>query len=143
MVREVIVQIQLLAPADSEEPLQSLQAPRLQTDDKYKVALQILVQDEYNLVTRLNDFDLVELVKNFVDGSVLSNDVKVLNIRRECLLLKLKVVKRNIAFWEPTGASRCICDTIVDGIRSPLFTPHPQRALAIIDLPFSIVNLWS
>ena len=69
------MQIQLLAPADSEEPLQSLQAPRLQTDDKYKVALQILVQDEYNLVTRLNDFDPVELVKNFVDASVLSNDV--------------------------------------------------------------------
>ena len=52
-------------------------------------------------------------------------------------------LKSNIAFWEPTGASRFICDTIVDGIISPLFTPHPQRALAIIDLTFSIVNLWS
>ena len=37
--REVIGQIQLPAPAALEEPLQSLQAARPQTDDKYKVAL--------------------------------------------------------------------------------------------------------
>ena len=40
--REVIGQIQLPAPAALEEPLQSLQAARPQTDDKYKVALQRL-----------------------------------------------------------------------------------------------------
>ena len=37
--REVIGQIQLPAPAALEEPLQSLQAARPQTDDKYNVEL--------------------------------------------------------------------------------------------------------
>ena len=53
--------------------MQSIQAARQQTDDKYKIALQKLAKDEYNLVnlvTRFNDFDPVEL-----DGTVLSNDV--------------------------------------------------------------------
>ena len=59
VVREVIGQIQPPAPAALEEPLLSLQAARSQTDDKYKVALQRLGKDEYNLVkvvTSLNDF---------------------------------------------------------------------------------------
>ena len=76
--REVIGQIQLPAPAALEEPLQSLQAARPQTDDKYKVALQRLGKDEYNLVnlvTCLNDFDPVALVENSVDASDLSSDV--------------------------------------------------------------------
>ena len=58
--------------------MQSIQAARQQTDDKYKIALQKLAKDEYNLVnlvTRFNDFDPVEHVANFVDGTVLSNDV--------------------------------------------------------------------
>ena len=61
--REVIGQIRLPAPAALEEPLQSLQAARSQTADKYKVALQRLGKDEYNLVnlvTCLNDFDPLE-----------------------------------------------------------------------------------
>ena len=59
VVREFIGQIQPPAPAALEEPLLSLQAARSQTDDKYKVALQRLGKDEYNLVkvvTSLNDF---------------------------------------------------------------------------------------
>ena len=86
----------------------------------------------------------MELVKNFVDASVLSNDVISPEYQEGVPIVKVKgSLKRSIAFWEPTGASRFICDTIVDGIRSPLFTPDQQRALAIIDLPFSILNLWS
>ena len=48
--REVIGQIQLSATAALEEQLLSLQAPRLQTDDKHIVALQRLGKDEYNLL---------------------------------------------------------------------------------------------
>ena len=43
--REVIGQIQLPAPAALDEPLQSLQATRLQTDDKHNVVLQRLGKD--------------------------------------------------------------------------------------------------
>ena len=76
--REVIGQIQLPAPAALEEQLLSLQAPRLQTDDKHIVALQRLGKDEYNLlnlVTCFNDFDPVELVEYSVDAPDLSSDV--------------------------------------------------------------------
>ena len=78
MDREVIGQIQLPAPAALEELLQSLQAARPQTDDKYKVALQRLGTGKYslvNLLTQVNDFDLLELVENSVDASDLSSDV--------------------------------------------------------------------
>ena len=53
------------APAASGKLLQPLETARLSTDDKYRAALQRLGQDEcnlVNLVTRLNDFDPVELV---------------------------------------------------------------------------------
>ena len=58
--REVIGQNQLPTSAALEEPFHAPQAARPQTDDKYKVALQRLGKDEYNLVnlvTCLNDFD--------------------------------------------------------------------------------------
>ena len=139
--REVIGQIQFPAPAALEEPLQSLQEARPQTDDKYKVALQRLGKDEYNLV---NDFDPVELVENSVDASDLSGDLITPEYQGRLPVVNVKGNrKRNIAFWEQTGASRFIRNTILDGYKIPLFTLHPQQALAIIDLQFSIANLWS
>ena len=127
--------------------MQSLQAARPQTDDKYKVALQRLGADKYslvNLLTQLTDFDPVELVENSVDASDLSSEVISPEYQEGVPIVKVKgSLKSNIAFWEHIGASRFVRDTIVDGyIRSLLFTLHPQRAFAIIDLPFSIVNLW-
>ena len=126
--REVIGQIQLPAPAVLEEPLQSLQAARPQTDDKYKVALQGLGTDMYslvNLLTQLNDFDPVELVENSVDASDLSSDVISPEYLEGVPIVKVKgSLKRNIAFWEHTGASRFVRDTIVDGYKIPfIYTP--------------------
>ena len=75
--REVIGQIRIPAPAALDEPLQSLQATRLQTDDKHKVVLQRLGKDTYNfmnLVACSNDFDPVELVENSVDVPDLSSE---------------------------------------------------------------------
>ena len=145
--REVIGQIQLPAPAALEELLQSLQAARPQTDDKHKVTLQRLGKDEYNLlnlVTCVNDFDPVELVENSIDAPDLSSDVMSPEYQEEVPIVKVKgSFKRNVAFWEHIGTSRFIRDIMYMGIRSPLFTLHLQRALAIIDLPFSIVNLWN
>ena len=76
--REVVERIQLPSPVALEEPLQSLQAARPQTDDKHKVVLQRLGKDEYNLlnlVTCLNEFDPVELVENSIVAPDLSSDV--------------------------------------------------------------------
>ena len=115
--REVIGQIQLPAPAALEEPLQSLQAARPQTDNKHKVALQRLGKDEYNLlnlVTCVNDFDPVELVKNSIDAPDLSSDVISPEYQEGVPIVKVKgSLKRNVAFWGHTGASRFIHDTIV------------------------------
>ena len=123
--REVIGQIQLPAPVASEEPLQSLQAARPQTDNKYKVTLQRLKKNEYNLVnlvTCLNDFDPVELVENSVDASDLSSDV-ISPEYQEGVKVKGSL-KRNVSFWEHIGASRFICNTIVDGYKIPfIYTP--------------------
>ena len=145
--REVIGQIQPPAPAALEEPLQSLQAARPQTDDKHNVALQRLGKDEYNslnLVTCLNDFDPVELFENSVDASNLSSDVISPEYQEGLLSLKLKVV---LSAMQLFGSIKLLLVSfpiqLFMGIRSPLFTLHPQRALAIIDLPFSIVNLWN
>ena len=144
--REVIGQIQLPAPAALEELLQSLQAARPQTDDKYKLALQRLGTGKYslvNLLTQVNDFDLLELVENSVDASDLSSDVISPEYQEGVPIVKVKgSLKSNIAVWEHIGASRFVRDTIVDGYKIPLLTIHPQRAFAIIDLPFSIANLW-
>ena len=97
-----------------------------------------------NLVTCLNDFDPVELVENSVDASDLSSDVISPNIRREFLQLRLKVVLRKMY---PFGTIYVLLVSFAIllsmGIRSPLFTLHPQQALAIIHVPFSIVNLWN
>jgi len=110
--REVIGQIQLPAPAALEETLQSLQAAKLQTDNKYKVTLQRLGKDEYNLVnlvTCLNDFDPVELVENSVDASDLSSDVISPEYQEGVPIVKVKgSLKRNVPFWEHIGASRFI-----------------------------------
>ena len=77
----------------------------------------------------------MELVENFVDASVLSYDVKSPEYKEGVSIVKVKgSLKCNIAFWK---------HMVSMGIRSPLFTLHQQRALAIIDVPFSIVNLWS
>ena len=104
--REVIGQIQFPAPAALEEPLQFLQEARPQTDDKYKVALQRLGKDEYNLV---NDFDPMELVENSVDASDLSGDLITPEYQGRVPVVKVKGNrKRNIAFWEQTGASRLL-----------------------------------
>ena len=85
-----------------EEPLQSLQAARPQTDDKYKVALQRLGTEKYslvNLLTQLNDFDPVELVENSVDASDLSSDVISLEYQEGVPIVKVKdSLKSNIAF---------------------------------------------
>ena len=92
--REVIGQIQLPAPAALEEPLQSLQAARSQTD-KHNVALKRLGKDEYNslnLVACLNDFDPVELFENSVDASDLSSDVISPEYQEGVPIVKLKVV---------------------------------------------------
>ena len=97
-----------------------------------------------NLVTCLNDFDPVELVENSVDASDLSSDVISPEYQEGVPIVKVKgSLKRNVAFWEHIGASRFIRDAIVYGYKIPFITLHPQRALAIIDLPFSIVNLWN
>ena len=121
MDREVIGQIQFPAPAALEEPLQSLQEARPQTDDKYKVALQRLGKDEYNLV----NFDPVELVENSVDASDLSGDLITPEYQGRVPVVKVKGNrKRNIAFWEQIGASRFIRDTILDGYKIPfIYTP--------------------
>ena len=142
--------------------MQSLQAARPQTDGKHKVTLQRLGKDEYNLlnlVTCLNDFDPVELVENSVDAPDLSSDVISPEYQEGVPIVKVKSsLKRNVAFWEHIGASRFIRDTIVFGYKIPfIYTPSVasfgnnrsaiqysefvERALAIIDLPFSIVNL--
>ena len=126
--RGVIGQIQLPAPAALEEPLQSLQAARPQTDNKYKVTLQRLGKDEYNLVnlvTCLNDFDPVELVENSVDASDLSSDVISPEYQEGVPTVKVKgSLKQNVPFWEHIGASRFICNTIVDGYKIPfIYTP--------------------
>ena len=78
----------------------------------------------------------MELVENFVDASVLSYDVISPEYKEGVPIVKVKgSLKCNIAFWK---------HRVSMGIRSLLFTLHPQRALAIIDLPpFRIVNLWS
>ena len=128
LIREVIGQVQLPAPASLEEPLQSLQAARPQTDDKYKVALQRLGKDEYNLlnlVTCLNDFDPVELVENSVDASDLSSDVISPEYQEGVPIVKVKgSLKRNVAFWVHIGAFRFIRDTIVYGYKIPfIYTP--------------------
>ena len=67
----------------------------------------------------------MELVKNFVDSSVLSNDVISPEYQEGVLIVKVKgSLKRNIAFWEQIGASRFIRDTIVDGYKIPfIYTP--------------------
>ena len=64
----------------------------------------------------------MELVENFFDASVLSNDVR---ISGGSAIVKVKEsLKRNIAFWEHIGASRFICDTNVDGYNIPfIYTP--------------------
>ena len=126
--REVIGQIRLPAPAALEEPLQSLQAARPQTDNKYKVTLQRLGKDEYNLVnlvTCLNDFDPVELVENSVDASDLSSDVISPEYQEGVPTIKVKgSLKQNVPFWEHIGASRFICNTVVDGYKiSFIYTP--------------------
>ena len=117
--REVIGQIQLPAPVALEEPLQSLQAARPQTDDKHKVALQRLGKGGYNLlnlVTCLNDFDPVELVENSIDAPDLSSDVISPEYQEGVPIVKVKgSLKRNVAFWEHIGAIRFIRDTIVYG----------------------------
>ena len=120
--------------------MQSLQAARPQTDDKYKVALQRLGTDKYSLVNLLTQL----IVENSVDASDLCSDEISPQYQEGVPVVKVKgSLKSNITFWEHIGASRFVRDTIVDGyIRSPLFTLHPQRAFAIIDLPFSIANLW-
>ncbi|PFX26398.1 hypothetical protein AWC38_SpisGene8944 [Stylophora pistillata] len=129
--REVIGQIQLPAPAALEELLQSLQEARPQTDNKHKVTLQRLGKDEYNLlnlVTCLNDFDPVELVKNSVDAPDLSGDVIRPEYQEGVPIVKVKgSLKRNVAFWEHIGASRFIRDTIVFGYKIP-FIYNPPAA---------------
>ena len=126
--REVIGQIQLPAPAALEEPLQSLQAARPQTDGKHKVTLQRSGKDEHNLlnlVTCLNDFDPVELVENSVDAPDLSSDVISPEYQERVPIVKVKgSFKRNVAFWKHIGASRFIRDTIVFGYKIPfIYTP--------------------
>ena len=81
-----------------------------------------------NLVTRLNDFDPLEPVENFVDVSVLSNDVISPEYQKGVPIVKVKgSLKRNIAFWEHIGTSRFIRGTIVDGYKIPrLFALHPH-----------------
>ena len=78
-----------------------------------------------NLVTLLNDFDPVELVENFVDASVLSNDVISPEYLEGVPIVEVKgSLKRNIAFWDHIGASCFIHDTIVDGCKIPfIYTP--------------------
>ena len=113
-----------------EEPLQSLQAARPQTDDKHKVALQRLRKDEYNLlnlVTCLNDCDPVELVENYI-------------VVRDLVQGSLK---RNVAFWEHIGASRFIRDTIVYGYKIPFIYTPPAACFGNNRSAFSIVNLWN
>ena len=130
--RELIGQIQLPAPAALEEPLQSLQAARPQTDHKYKVTLQRLGKDEHNLVnlvTCLNDFDPVELVENSVDASDLSSDVISPEYQEGVPTVKVKgSLKRNVPFWEHIGASRFICNTIVDGYKIPFIYTSPAAS---------------
>ena len=87
-----------------------------------------LGKDDYNLVnlvTRLNDFDPVELVENFIDASVLFNDVISPEYQEGVPIVKVKgSLKRNIAFWDHIGASCFIHDTIVDGCKIPfIYTP--------------------
>ena len=129
--REVIGQIQLLATVALEESLQSLQAARSQTDDKHKVALQRLGKDEYNLLnlgTCLNDFDPVELVEDSIVGPNLSSDVLSSEYQEGVPIVKVKgSLKRNVAFWEHTGASRFIRETIVSGYKI-LFIYTPPTA---------------
>ena len=108
--------------------MQSLRAARSQTDDTYKVALQRVRKDEYNLVnlvTCLNDFDPVELFENYVAASDLSRDVISPEYQEGVPIVKVKgSLKRNVAFWEHIGASRFIRDTIVDGYKIPfIYTP--------------------
>ena len=66
-----------------------------------------IIELHANLVTRLNDFYPVELVKNLIDVSVLSNDVISPEYQEGVPIVKVKgSLERNIAFWEPKGASR-------------------------------------
>ena len=143
--REVIGQIQLPAPATSEEPLQSLQVTRLQTDDKHKVVLQRLGNDEYNLmnlVTYSNDFDAVEIVKNSVDVPDLSSDVINPEYQEGVPIVKVKgSLKRNVAFWEHIGASRFIRDTIVYRYKIPSIYTAPAASFGNNRSAFSTVNL--
>ena len=82
-----------------------------------------------NLVTLLNDFDPVEVVGNFVDASVLSNDVISPAYHEGVTIVKVKgSLKRNIAFWEHIGAPSFIRDTSVDGHNIPfIYTPRAAR----------------
>ena len=55
----------------------------------------------------------MKLVENFVDASVLSNDVISPEYHKGVPIVKVKSSpKRNIVFWEHIGASRFIRDTI-------------------------------
>ena len=92
---EVLGQIQLPAPAALEEQLLSLQAPRLQTDDKHAGALQRLGKDEYNLlnlVTCFNNFDPVQFVEYSVDAPDLSCDVISPEYQEGAPIVKVKVL---------------------------------------------------
>ena len=107
----------------------SLQAPRLQADDKHIVALQRLGKDEcnlLNLVTCFNDFDPVELVEYSVDAPDLSSDVISPAYQEGVPIVKVKgSLKRTVDFWEHLGASRFILDTIVYAYKNPFIYTRP------------------
>jgi len=74
-----------------------------------------------NLVSCSNDFDPVELVENSVDVPDLSSEELIPEYQEGVPIVKVKgsLLFATIAFWEHTGASRFIRDTIVYGYTFP------------------------